>query len=240
MIERFEPCQQTVNLEAVRQFQHVADDARLNLWNIDGILFLKNASFHAVVADTVSGARTHGVIEHDHRQRRDRLTPLAQLVHFGNPFLERAARERNAERIALVVPVRIAKSVRARILFTRMANDAVVDLSQVFLAAHARVGQAKAVTQPPVLGGTGQSFRQLVAGPFDLHQVPEIDLCGTHERHPAADLFPPERIGVHLHAPHAERPKRLALFFGKGRLDAMSADALGQSAWLRRGRRIRQ
>src|SRR5204863_9113005 len=95
----------------------------------------------------------------------------------------------------------IVKSVRARILLARVADNAVVDLALHLFASHTRVSQAKAVAQPAVMFGPGQGLGQVGPRLIDLDQVFEIKLIRPDKRHPAADLGAPLRIGVYLYAP---------------------------------------
>ena len=97
-IERIPPRQQRVNLEAPRQGQHILEHPCLCLRDVDGILLLINAGLHAIVADAVAGRGNQGVVDADHRQGAKRPAFGAQLVEFGNLFVQRAAGENHAER----------------------------------------------------------------------------------------------------------------------------------------------
>ena len=98
-VERIPARQQAVDLDAPRQREHVGEHAGLDLRDVDRLLLLVDAGLHAVVADAVAGARAHRVVDDDERQRADRIAGLAQRVHLGDLLVERAAVERDAERV---------------------------------------------------------------------------------------------------------------------------------------------
>jgi len=75
-VERIPARQQAVNLEAPRQFQHVLQSASFHLRDVHRILLLENARLHAVIADAVTRARCHRIVDSDNRQRADRVSLL--------------------------------------------------------------------------------------------------------------------------------------------------------------------
>src|SRR5688572_18880658 len=119
-VKRVEPRQQAVDFKSKWKIQHIADDARLRLRDVDRLLLLKDAALHADIADPMAGAGAHRIIEHDHRQRRDRLTALAEQVHLRNSLFERTAGQLDTERVAGASARLVAKAVRARILLARV------------------------------------------------------------------------------------------------------------------------
>ena len=64
-IQRIPARQQAVNLKAPGQLQHIFQRSRFDLRDIDGLLLLKNAGFHAVVADAVPRSGAHRIIDGD-------------------------------------------------------------------------------------------------------------------------------------------------------------------------------
>ena len=171
-VERIESCEQTVDFESEWKFKYITDDPGFGLRDVDGFLLLKNASLHAVVADPVPRSRTHRIIEYDHGQRRDDSAPFSQDMHFGNTLFQRAARERDSERIFLPsTRLLVAKSVRARIFFSRMADDAIVDLTHVFFATHTRISQLESVAMASMLDRSHDRLGQFCIGPLDLNQL---------------------------------------------------------------------
>jgi hypothetical protein len=96
-VQRIPPREQAVDLEAPGQLEHVLQEARLRLRDVDRVGLLVDARLHAIVADPVSRARDHRVVDADHRERADRHAFRAQLVEFRDALLERAAGEHDAE-----------------------------------------------------------------------------------------------------------------------------------------------
>src|SRR4029079_4534557 len=88
---------------------------------------------HAVVADAMPRGAHRRVVDHDHRERADRPGFALQLLGLGEPLLERAAGELNAEGALLEMdlPARVRlllQALRARVLALLVAPDAVVGL----------------------------------------------------------------------------------------------------------------
>ena len=100
-VERIPAREQAVDLEAPRQLEHVLQRARLGLRDVDRLLLLVDARLHAVVADAVPGRRAQRVVDHDDRERADRVAFGLRLVELGDLLVERAAGERHAERALL-------------------------------------------------------------------------------------------------------------------------------------------
>src|SRR5581483_7428888 len=91
-IQRIPASQQTVNFKSPRQFQDVFQAARLNLRNVHGILLLKNAGFHTVIADSMSGTGGHRIVDGHYCQRADWITVAFYGIHLGDLFVKRATR----------------------------------------------------------------------------------------------------------------------------------------------------
>ncbi len=91
--------QQSVYLDAPRQPQDISQHPGFDLRDVDRLLLLVDARFHAVVADAMARARAHRVVEHDERERSDRITRLPHQMHLGYFFVKRAPTQRDAERV---------------------------------------------------------------------------------------------------------------------------------------------
>jgi hypothetical protein len=95
-VERIPSRQQRVDLETPRQEEDIGENSRLDLRDVDRLLLLEDAGAHAVVADAMSRARAHRVVDHHHRQRRDRQPFSAQQIHLADLLVERTALQRDA------------------------------------------------------------------------------------------------------------------------------------------------
>ena len=91
-IKRIPPGKKTINFKTPGQLEHILERARFSLGNIDRFLFLVNAGLHAIVANPVTRASTHGIIHHDHRQAADGDPLSLELVKLGNALFQRAPR----------------------------------------------------------------------------------------------------------------------------------------------------
>ncbi len=159
-VQRVPARQQAVDLDAPRQVQHVGEHAGLDLRDVDRLLLLVDAGLHAVVADPVAGARAHRVVEHHEGQRADRVAALAQQVHLRDLLVERAAGQRNAERVGHERALLVGDALAAAVLVALVAEHAVVDLAQHLARAETRVGEREAVAPAQLLVRTRQRLRQ--------------------------------------------------------------------------------
>src|SRR2546426_10324397 len=75
-VERIPTRQKAVDLDAPRQIQRIGENSCFNLRNVDWILLLINAGFHAVVADPVSRTWTHWIADHYQCQRSNGVAIL--------------------------------------------------------------------------------------------------------------------------------------------------------------------
>ena len=191
-VERIPARQQRVDLEAPRQRQHVLQQPRFRLRDVDRILLLVDARLHAVVADAMAGGRHHRIVDADHRQRAERHAFGAQLVELGDPLLQRTAGERHVERRLLerhlaVGGLLLGQSARARVLALLVAPDAVVRLVEAADEVGAGVGQREALAPAQRVIGRqlprGDAVR--VSG-LDRHQLHEVELARRAEQHAAA------------------------------------------------------
>ena len=135
-------------------FEHVGQHACLDLRNVDGLLLLIDAGLHAIVADPMAGAGAHRVVHHHDRQGTESVALLPHGVHLGNLLVERAARQRDAERVARHRAGLVANALRARVLVTFVAQDAVVNLAENLACGVAWVSQFETLAATEPLVGT--------------------------------------------------------------------------------------
>src|ERR1043165_4173992 len=72
-VERIPAREEAIDLDAPWHPQHIGQGAGFDLRDVDRILLLVNAGLHAVVADAVSGARAHRIVDDDEGERTDRI-----------------------------------------------------------------------------------------------------------------------------------------------------------------------
>ncbi len=149
-VERVPAGQERPDLEPPGHREDVRENAGLRLRDVDGILRLKDAGLHAVVADAMPGAGNHRIVEADERKGADRVPLTPQQVHFRDLLVQRAARERHAERIRANASVLLPKALRARVLVALVAEDAVMRLAGDLARGLARVGEREAVARARV------------------------------------------------------------------------------------------
>src|SRR5215510_15642651 len=125
-VDRVPPRQQRDNLEPIRQPQHVRQNTGFDLRNIYRILLLKNARLHAVVADSMTGAGEHRIVDHYHRERPDRVAFTIELDHLRDFFVERTALEQDVKRIAIDGTVFLVHARGTGILAALVACQTVV------------------------------------------------------------------------------------------------------------------
>ena len=160
-VERIPARQEAIDLVAPAHAEHVGEDARLGLRDVDRLLLLEDAGLHAVVADAMAGAGHHRVVDDHHRQRGDRVAVAPQDVHLADLLVERAAAQRDADGVLLHRPLLVVHPLRAGVLLPLVAVHAVVGLGGHLAARHAPVGEAEPVAPPPVLGRPFGDVRQL-------------------------------------------------------------------------------
>ncbi len=173
-VERVPAREQAVDLEAPGQREHVGEHAGLDLRNVDRLLLLEDAGLHAVVADAVAGAGQHRVVAGDERERRHRVAATTREVHLGDALVERAARERDAERVRLERAGLVAQPARAGVLLAIVAVEAVIDLPQDLPRRHATVGEAEAVARAQLAERRVDLFGELRLRATNVHQVQRI------------------------------------------------------------------
>ena len=100
-IQRIPARQQRVNLEAVRKVQDIGQDAGFNLRDVDRRLFLKDAGFHAVIADPMPGPGAERVVDHHRGERADYVASAFEKMSFRYLFIEGATIQTDPQRILL-------------------------------------------------------------------------------------------------------------------------------------------
>src|ERR1043165_6090051 len=126
--ERVPAGQQTVNLETPRQRQHVLQRASLDLRDIDRLLTLIDAGFHAVVADPVPGRGAERVVNRHDRQRADAVAARLNDVHLRDFLVERTAVQGYPEHTFAELTVLLAQARATAVLLLVVAPDAVIRL----------------------------------------------------------------------------------------------------------------
>ena len=193
-VQRIPPCQQAVDLEAPGQVQHIFQRPRLGLRNIDRVLLLIDAGLHAIVADAMAGGRAHGIVDDDDGECRQRLSPRLGLVHLGNLFFQRAARQGHAEGAFLECTLArfslgrlVAQAARAAVLALVMAPDAIVRLVERACQVGARIGERKTLP-PPQMVRVQPVAREARAGVGHLvmHQMRIVELFRYPEQDASA------------------------------------------------------
>src|SRR5262249_52878972 len=159
------------DLEPPAQSEHVGEDTGLDLGDVHGVLLLEDAGLHAVVTDPMTGSRTERVVDADERQRSERVAALLEEVRLGDLLVERAAGERDAERVLLEAARLLVQTLRARVLLALVAVEAVVDLRLHFARTHTRIGEREAVAAPKILGRALGDLGEVGARAPELHQV---------------------------------------------------------------------
>ena len=162
--ERVPAREQRVDLEAPRQLEHVLQRAGLGLGDIDRLLLLVDAGFHAVVADAVPGGGHHRVVHADDRQRGERRAAGLELMELRNLLLQRAARQRHAERGLLESLCRrlLLQSRGTGVLALFVAPDAVVRLIERAGEVGAGIGEVEALAAAQVVSVQRMPIKTLV------------------------------------------------------------------------------
>ena len=181
--------EQRVDLEAPGQLEHVLQRARLGLRDVDRLLLLVDAGFHAVVADAVPGGGQHRVVDGDDAERRERLAARLDHVKLGDLLLERAAGQRDAEHGLAECPGGrlFLEAFRARVLSLLVAPDAVVRLVERADQVGAAIGQLESVALAQVLRGM---LRKAILGfAVNRDQPHVVELSRRLEQHAGAVLL---------------------------------------------------
>ena len=87
-VQRIPAGQQAVYFKTVGHEQYIGQHIGFNLRNIDRIGFLIDAAFHALVADAMPGARTHGIVDNNNRQSANVVAIAFDPMHFRNFFIQ--------------------------------------------------------------------------------------------------------------------------------------------------------
>ena len=108
--------EQRIDLETPRQPQYVFQGAGFDLRDVYKLLPLIDARLHAVVADAVPGCGTDRIVDGDDGEGAEAVAARLHQIHFRNLFLERAAREGDAEDAFLEGAVFLAQPPGAAVL----------------------------------------------------------------------------------------------------------------------------
>ncbi len=149
-VERIPAGQQRIDLEAPGQFQHIFQDARLGLRDIDRILvgLGVDAGRHAIVADAVAGAGDHRIVDHADGQRRQGQPFSLGLMHLGDALFQRAAGLVGADGVFRErTGLGVGQALRTAVLALVMTEDAVIDLVHRPLEVGAGIGQVESVAR---------------------------------------------------------------------------------------------
>ncbi len=182
-VERIPAGQQPVELEAPRQRQHLLEHAGFDLRNVDRLLLLVDAGLHAVVADAVAGGRAHRIVDDCDRQRAEAVAARQRQIHLGDLFVERTARQHDAERALLELAGLLAQPLGAGILALVVTPDAVVGVVERTDEIGSGIGQREAVTRAT------SSTRQRQPGDavdhlgHDRNEMLRVDLVRNLEQH---------------------------------------------------------
>ena len=188
-VERVPAREQGIYFEAPRKFEHVLESARLGLRNVDRLLLLVNAGFHAVIADAVAGGRGQRIVDGDNGECGNGVAGRLKGMEFGNFFFQRATGECHAEGTFpedgfAVSAGLLFQAGRAGVFGLVVAPDAVVGLGEGALEIGALVGQDEALPATDVLrldGEGGDAIRLVLL--CMRQQILRIELGGHLEQH---------------------------------------------------------
>ncbi len=185
-VERVPPRHEPVDLEAEWQSEYVGEDARFHLGDVHRLLLLKDARFHAVVADAVTRAGRHGVVDGDERERREDVALLAHQVHLADFLAERAAAELDAQRVLLHgAGLCFVKALRARVFVAVVAVEAVVDLGFDIARAFSSIREGETFALAAAVIGPDEKLGELLVRSAKLDEVHRVDRVRRVERRPA-------------------------------------------------------
>ena len=140
----------------------------------------------------------------------------SEQVHLGDVLVERAAVERDAERVLLHRAVLLVdRPRRARVLLALVAEEAVVDFLEPTSRGHAPIGQPEAVAPAPLHFRPGHLFGQLGARPLDLDQPRVVERFGHAQRRPSvvavvAGMHVAEMMAIRFEGDRGARRSRQA------------------------------
>ncbi len=144
-----------------------------------------DTAFHALVADTMAGARTHRVVDDNHRQRADIVALAFNQMHFGDFLIQRATDGGHAQWIDLEsFGFLVAHAFGAGIGIALVAVNAVIDFGQYLALVITQVGQFKTVPTAAVFLLAHPGFKFAAINQFMLNQMVEIALLRKLEARP--------------------------------------------------------
>ncbi len=188
-IQRIPARQQAVNFEAPRQLQHVFQRTGFHLRNVHRVLLLENAGLHAVVTDAMPGPGRHRIVDGDDGERSQGVALLLHHVHLGDFFVQRAARQSDAEQGFLKFARFFLQAGGAAIFALVMALNAVVGLIQRGFEPHARIGQMETFPRAPAFFGQAKLGDSVLPNALHRDQMQRIQLMRHLEQNIAVVLF---------------------------------------------------
>ena len=181
-VQRIPARQQTINLKSPRQRQHVLQGTGLGLRNINRLLLLIDAGFHAIVADPVTGTGAHRIIQGNHGQTAHGDTLRFEFMKLRNAFFQRTTRQQCTQFAALERGWLIRRlgflyqSLGARVLALLMAPDAVIGFIERTHQIGAVIGQCKPVAFTQMPKPVHRITSRIVR--LQRQQMLKIQLCG--------------------------------------------------------------
>ncbi|GBD06136.1 hypothetical protein HRbin20_01738 [bacterium HR20] len=191
--QRVPPCQQVVEFDAPRQVQHIGEHTGFDLRDIDWLLLLEDAAFHAIVANAMASACAEGIVDCDHHERSERIALRFECVHLANVLIERATSQGDIEGVPPVASIGIPKAGRAGIFLALVADHAVVKLPEDIPQRCSRIGQCEAI--PPSKMPATPAWRRctsILAGKFialGFDERGHIELPRHPAEHPPRERF---------------------------------------------------
>jgi hypothetical protein len=129
-------------------------------------------------------ARAHRIVDHDNREGPQRIAALAQQMHFRNLLVERAARQRDPQRIGCDRAGLVADALRATVLVPLVAEHTVVDLAEHLARVEAFVGELESFAPPQPGLWPDHGFGHGRIRPHDLNQMHRVDGFGKPKDDP--------------------------------------------------------
>jgi hypothetical protein len=135
------------------------------------------------------GSGSHRIVDGHNRQRTQAIALLLHRVHLGNLFIQRAARQSDAEDGLLEFAVFFLESGGAAVFALVVALDAVVRLIDGARKAHARIGQMEPFAAAPGFLGEAKLGDSVLRQALHRNQMQRIKLVSHLEQNIAVMLF---------------------------------------------------
>jgi hypothetical protein len=159
---------------------------RLDLRDVHRLLLLEDARLHAVVADAVTGAGAHRVVDAHERERAEDVAVATHDVHLADLLFERAPLKGDAERVLLERSggLRLAHPLRARILVALVAVEAVVDLLLDVPRVHSPIGERERAALAPSRVGADEQLGERGLRAPQVNEVRPVERARLVEGRP--------------------------------------------------------